>query len=989
MITRIEVTMTIPDTRASVLQRKFLANGFATGLVHVVDVYTLDKEFSQKELINIAALLTHPKTQKNGMNRALAPKEFAWAIEVGFLPGVTDNVATTAKEMIEDRLGKSFGKEEGVYTSKVIYLEKQLKENDVRKIADSLYNPLIERVIIKNSREYTKDHGMGKSVPKVHLTSQNNISHVNLNVDDMTLVEIGKLGIANTDGTRRGPLALDLSYLKAIQAYFKKKGRNPTDVELESLAQTWSEHCKHTIFSDSIDGAPQGLYRTYIKGATNRIIKNKSKRNFCVSVFTDNSGAIAFDRDYLITHKVETHNSPSALDPFGGAITGIVGVNRDAIGFGLGAKPIMNMYGFCVGNPNDTTVLYRDSVKTQPMLSPRRVLDGVVSGINAGGNCSGIPTPQGFVYFDSRYKGKPLVFAGTVGLIPKKVHGVKSHMKKARLGDLIVMIGGRVGLDGIHGATFSSEALNSGSPQGAVQIGDPITQKKLSDAVVNEARDLGLYTSITDNGAGGLSCSVAEMAKESGGCIVELSKVPLKYAGLSPWQIWISESQERMTLAVPSNKLGALQKLMKRRAVEATVIGTFTKSGRCIVEFDGKDVMDIDMKFLHDGLPKHTLHPVYESKMASAPVTPSNADYSQTLLLMLSRQNMASYSYISSQYDYEVQGTSVLKPLQGKGNVNGDSFVLCPLLNSRTGIVLSHSLYPSYGDVDMYHMAASTIDTAIRNVIAAGADPTKIALLDNFCWCSGNDPVRLGQLVRTVKSCYDYAVSYQTPFISGKDSMFNDFRGFDGNGNPISVSIPPTLLISAIGMVKDVVHSVSLDAKIPGDRVYLLGDTYDELGGSEYYSFLNETQGRSGFGKNVPHVDAKKNWKLYCALSRCITANYVASAQSVGRGGFAMAMAKTAIGGQLGIDINLPSLSEKIQRTDSSLFSESQGRILITVAPKNVKRFELLMRGNSITLLGEVTESSRVIVRDRDNNPVIDTTVETMQKSYEQTFKEY
>ena len=379
----------------------------------------------------------------------------------------------------------------------------------------------------------------------------------------------------------------------------------------------------------------------------------------------DNSGAIKFDDKYLITHKVETHNTPSALDPFGGSITGIVGVNRDTIGFGLGAKPVANFYGFCLADPKKDISLYKDSNLTQKMLSSRRIMDGVIEGVNSGGNCSGIPTPQGFLFFDERYRGKPLVFVGTVGLIPQKIKNKLSYIKKAKTGDYIVMIGGRVGKDGIHGATFSSEALHSGSPVTAVQIGDPITQKKLSDAIVKEARNMLLYNSITDNGAGGLSCSVAEMAKESGGCVVDLEKVPLKYSGLAPWEIWVSESQERMTLAVPLKNWKKFADLMEKRGVEATVIGEFTNSGKCVVRYNKKTIMDIDMQFLHNGLPKKILRTKYNPVQNREPIITQKNDYTKDLLVMLERQNIASYEFITDQYDYLVQGELVFSPLEG------------------------------------------------------------------------------------------------------------------------------------------------------------------------------------------------------------------------------------------------------------------------------------------------------------------------------------
>ncbi|MBI5614254.1 phosphoribosylformylglycinamidine synthase, partial [Candidatus Gottesmanbacteria bacterium] len=740
MIHRLLIDMTVPDTRAGYRKAHISSLGFPkVQRVRVVDVYTVEKQVTNTELKKIGSVLSSPVSQSVYVDTFFPNKSFDWAIEIGFLPGVTDNVATTAKECAADLLNFSFESSEGVYTSTLLFLTGSFSRLDVEKIALSFANPLIERVSIKSCDQYKKDRGMDAIVPRVNIVIAPHVDAVNINVPDAELVTIGKQGIKNGDGERRGPLALDLSSMKAIQKYFSDKGRNPTDVEVESIAQTWSEHCKHTIFSRPLDEISDGLYKHYIKRATEEIRRKLGKKDFCVSVFTDNSGAIAFDKNYLITHKVETHNSPSALDPFGGSITGIVGVNRDAIGFGLGAKPAANTYGFCFANSSDMTPLYKDKEKFHPLLSPKRIMDGVIAGVNSGGNCSGIPTPQGFLYVDPRYKGKPLVFVGTVGLIPNKK---RVYEKRAKPGDFIVMVGGRVGIDGIHGATFSSEALTSGSPATAVQIGDPITQKKLSDMLIKEARDMGLYTSITDNGAGGLSCSVAEMAKECGGFVVSLEKVPLKYPGLSPWQIWISESQERMTLSVPKSRWKKLKKLSERRGVEATVIGTFTKKSQCTVLYHKKIVMDMSMKFLHYGLPTVSQQSEWSVPKYKEPVLPQKKDLTDVFLQMVSRPNVSSFEWISSQYDHEVQGTSVLKPLQGRGRVNGDASVIRPVLTSRKGVALSQALYPNYSDIDTYTMAASSIDTAIRNLVTAGADPNKIALVDNFCWCSSKDPFR-------------------------------------------------------------------------------------------------------------------------------------------------------------------------------------------------------------------------------------------------------
>ncbi len=998
MTTRIEIFAKVIDTRAETRKKKFLKVSPKINNVFLADVYTIDKTFSEIELQKIASALANQVTQTTTTRHREEPQRrgdpqriaslplamtFDWAIEIGFLPGVTDNVASTAKETITDLLKKEFSDGENVYTSQVTFIEGKLTKTEALQLAQSLYNPLIQRMDLKSLADFKKDGGMDIVVPQVKLDKKPQVTKVNLNVTDEELIKIGKQGIANPDGTRRGPLALNLAYMQTIQEYFKKLGRNPTDIELESIAQTWSEHCKHTIFADPMDELQDGLYKTYIKKATEEIRKKKGKKDFCVSVFTDNSGAIAFDDEYLVTHKVETHNSPSALDPFGGAITGIVGVNRDALGFGLGAKPVANFYGYCFADPRIDIPLYKNKDKTQKMLSSRRIMDGVIDGVNAGGNQSGIPTPLGFVYFDERFRGKPLVFVGTVGLIPRKIKGKLSHVKQAKPGDYIVVIGGRVGKDGIHGATFSSEELSGGSPATAVQIGDPITQKKLSDTIVKEARDLLLYNSITDNGAGGLSCSVAEMGKESGGCEVALETVPLKYPGLDPWEIWISESQERMTLAVPPKNLKKFIDLMKRRGVEATVIGKFTNSKKCIVTYNKKTIMDIDLSFLHDGLPQRPIKTLATIAAYEDPKVASQKDLSKSLTEMLQRLNITSFEFISEQYDYIVQGNAVLGPLQGKGRVNGDTSVFRPLLNSQKGVIMSQGLYPTYSEIDPYRMSAAAIDTAIRNAVAAGANPDYLSLLDNFCWCSSTEPERLGQLKLAAKACYEYALLYETPYISGKDSMFNDFNGFDEKGNPIKISIPPTLLISSFGVIDDITKVVSLDAKFPGDLLYILGETHEELGGSEYFAIHN------GIGMTVPTVDAKKNKKLYQAVYTAIQKDLIASSISIGRGGLGVALAKKAIGGMLGLSINLQKLPGTLSRDDFALYSESQGRILVTISPKNKPAFEKLMQGNTYAEIGKVTKEQVLIVKGLKEKEVVNLHLEKAVTAYRETFKDY
>ena len=607
MPSRIEVASDLGVESSTVRNRIVNDLGLPVDTVKIIDVYTLDGELGEPELQRLGReLFADPVTQTFSVDKPLA-REFDWLIEVGYRPGVTDNVGRTASQAIRDITGR----EVDAYTSKQYLLRGDLTPYQVQRIAHELLaNDLIERVIVKPYNEWNPVEGTGVYVPKVTLDHDPQIGLLNLDVADEGLLRL----------SRKNVLALNLEEMKAIQTYFRRLGRKPTDAEVESLAQTWSEHCYHKIFKGEIAYHENGrvrridsLFKTFIQGATQEIRRRLGRRDWLVSVFSDNAGIIRLDKDFYLAFKVETHNSPSALDPYGGAITGIVGVNRDIIGVGLGAKPIANTDVFCFANPTYQREL------PERIRHPKRVFEGVREGVEHGGNKSGIPTVNGTIRFDSypfgtavengaiqSYMGKPLVYCGTVGIMPSQINGEDTSYKKANSGDLIVMAGGRIGKDGIHGATFSSESLHEGSPAAAVQIGDPITQKKMIDMLL-EARDLSLYTSITDNGAGGLSCSVGEMAKESGGAELYLEKAPLKYSGLDPWEILLSEAQERMTLAVPPENIERFLELARKHDVEASVLGNFTNLGYFRVKYGNEQVADLDLEFLHDGVPKRRM----------------------------------------------------------------------------------------------------------------------------------------------------------------------------------------------------------------------------------------------------------------------------------------------------------------------------------------------------------------------------------------------
>jgi len=926
--------------------------------VRVIDVYTIDKRMSRENLELVAEVpFTDPVIQKSSVGSPLAIEfKWDWLVEVGFRPGVTDNVGRTAREAISTFLGVNFKGDEAVYTSKQYLLRGELQKDDVERIArDLLANELIQRWTIVSNKKFNKRSGLRAYVPKVEIETEPKVKKISLKTTDQRLMKI----------SRDRTLALSLEEMKTIRDYFndpevvarRRKvglGRQPTDVELEALAQTWSEHCKHKIFNADIvyqEGSRQevvhSLFNTFIRRSTSRIRKMKGTKDFCLSVFVDNAGVIRFNDNWSLVMKVETHNSPSALDPYGGALTGIVGVNRDPFGTGRGAKLIFNTDVFCFASP-----FYNKQIPPR-LLHPKRVMEGVREGVEHGGNKSGIPTVNGSVYFDERFLGKPLVFCGTGAIMPAEICEKPGESKQAEVGDQIVMVGGRIGKDGIHGATFSSEGLHDQSPATAVQIGDPITQKRMTDFLLR-ARDLCLYNSITDNGAGGLSSSVGEMARDTGGCCIILDNAPLKYSGLHPWEILLSEAQERMTVSVPPEKIDEFLALSEKMNVESTVLGEFTDTGLFEVIYDDKTVAALEMDFFHDGVPKMKLKAKWKPVRFPEPRFPEPGDIAAVLARLLSRLNICSKEYFVRQYDHEVQGGSVVKPMVGLENDGpSDAAVVRPLLDSYEGVVIAHGLCPKYSDIDTYHMAANAIDEAVRNAVSVGGDVDHMAGLDNFCWC---DPIqskatpdghyKLAQLVRANKALYDVTVAYGIPCISGKDSMKNDYHIGD-----VKISIPPTLLFTVVGRIPDVRRCVTMDAKNPGDLVYLLGYSRDEMGGSEYFNEL-------GFvGNKVPRLEPDYNIELYRRLRDAMRANIVRSCHDLSDGGLAVALAETAFAGGYGISAYLSRVPyEGVERDDFVLFSESPGRLLVTVRPEHKTAFEERMVDSMYAEIGLVTK---------------------------------
>ncbi len=740
--------------------------------------------------------------------------------------------------------------------------------------------------------------------------------------------------------------ALNLEEMRAIQTYCDREQRDLTDMEFEMLAQTWSEHCVHKTFKAQVNVEQDGgndhaipatydhLFNQTIRAATKEI-----NAPWVRSAFKENAGIVDFDDQFELSFKVETHNHPSAIEPFGGANTGIGGVIRDVIG--VSAKPIASTDVLCFG-PQDL----RLEDLPEGVLHPRRIASGVVAGIEDYGNKMGIPTVNGAVWYDPGYTANPLVFCGSVGLAPRgsNPHGIKP-------GDRIILLGGKTGRDGLRGATFSSMAMDAqtGEVSGAsVQIGAPIVEKGLVD-VLMPARDRGLYHAITDCGAGGLSSAVGEMASECGGDI-QLDDVPLKYPGLVPWEIWLSEAQERMVVAVPAENIASLKTLCDLYDVALTDIGEFNASGRTRVFFGGKAVLDLDNDFLHNGLPQRRYTATLRSPLFKPGwKNPNNRnikiDFSMCLLKLLAHPNIASKEHIIRVYDHEVQGGTVVKPLCGvMRDGPSDGCVIKPAAGKgRQAFVLSAGVNPEYGKQAPYEMTQLVMDEAIRNTVSCGADPARTAVLDNFCWGDPTRPEVMGDLVLSAQACYDTAKRYGTPFISGKDSFNNEYLTSDD----LRQSIPPTLLISALGWMPDWEMAVTMDVKQAGDGLFLVGDFQPVFGGSHF----NLANPKVSVEEGVP-VCSPRNPEVYKAFHEAVKAGLVKACHDLSEGGLAVTAAEMMIAGRRGITLDLVDPDDPVRQ----LFGETSGCLLVEVSGDHLAAFQQIFENLPCRLLGHVEQ---------------------------------
>ncbi|AIZ62487.1 phosphoribosylformylglycinamidine synthase [Hymenobacter sp. DG25B] len=943
--------------------------GLNTGQVQSTALYTVRYPVTDQQLRDFAThCLQDPVLHDVALDEFRHNPAYKSYILVAKLPGVTDDEGISAQNALGDFLNEPLDTHtQHIFSKRLYFLEHELPESSLRQLAEDLLgNKMINRFEvgpIAQIRDYTPRPGGGAEsiTDTVRLLGLSDEELVKLSKDNLyalNLVEMQAIRDAFDD-----PVTVAMREWHGMT-------EDPTDCEMEIIAQTWSEHCKHKEFSARIHYWNHetderewidGLFKTYIKDATAEVDRQlrANGNDWLIKVFSDNAGAVRINPESLFVWKVETHNSPSAIDPYGGAITGILGNNRDPLATGIGgARLLFNTNVLCFGNPEFSGTLLSNQ------LHPRRIFEGVRKGIEDGGNKSGVPTVNGAIVFDDRYAGKPLVYCGTGAVMPMQLAGHDSWEKKIDAQDRIIMAGGRVGKDGIHGATFSSIELDETSPATAVQIGSPITQKLAMDFLILATRR-GLIKCSTDNGAGGLSSSIGELATISGGAVVELEKVPLKYPGLRPWEIFVSESQERFSLAVEPAKLDELMALGQEMEVELTDIGYFTSDGFLDVRFDGESVAHLHMHFLHEGVPRKVLEAEWSKPQASEPALPADLDYTDVLSRLLGSLNICSRESVIRQYDHEVKGRTIIKPLMGAtGQAPQDAAVVRFNFESWEGVAVSNGILPRFGDIDAYDMSAGAFDEAVRQIIAVGGklpnltygDGNFWSVNDNFCVPdSVYDPIgnpdgkqKLAKLVRMCQALRDATAAYCIPLTSGKDSMKNDFKA-DG----VKISVPPTVLYSMTAKIEDVRHTITSDFKQADDVVYLLGETYDELGGSEFYQLLGE------LGANVPQVRFAEAKALYTLMGEANDKKLIQSCHDLSDGGLAVALAEATFGYGFGAAIELPNSGLSVT---AQLFSESHSRFVATVAPEDVVAFEQHF-GSRATCLGRVTQDGQLTVK--------------------------
>ncbi len=863
-------------------------------------------------------------------------------IEIGLKPGVTNTERDSIIKAVQD-LGI---KELKIQTSKAYTFYGKIEKGKIKKIADKiLFNKTVERILADPASIFKS-----RSPQKLKVES--------IPIRNLSLKKL-------LDLSHQRLLFLSKEELIKIKRHFQKLYRDPTDCEIEILAQTWSEHNFHKTFKAKIRIGKK-IKNSFIERIkkTTDIINHKD----AMVVFSDNAGIVSFDKKYAISAKTETHNSPSAIEPYGGSATGVGGVFRDIAGSGLGAKNIAALDIFCFGYPN---MPYKQVLPG--CLHPKRIMQKCIQGVKDYGNRMGIPTVNGSLSFASKYRAKPVVLVGAVGVLPKK-YVLKKNLHK---GDLIVTVGGKTGRDGIHGATFSSGEMTKKTEmdaQSAVQIGNPIEEKRMFDALL-VARDKNLLKFITDCGGGGYSSAIGELAKDVG-LKIDLSQIPLKYEGLMPWEIWLSESQERMVIVIDRKNWPKFKNICQMFNTKSSIIGSITGDKKLKLFYHDEIVADLSMSFLHGGVPQKILKAKFPKKSGKKQKKhKTNFVLKSVVAKILSHPNVASKEEIVRRYDHEVQGRLILKPFIGKNlDAPSDSSIIKPVFDSYKGVAIAHGLNTRVSQIDPFWGGIYAVDECLRNLVVSGVDPSKIFLLDNFIFPKPDNPYVLGDLDYAVDGICLAAKLFKAPFISGKDSLSGTYV----NGKQ-RIDVPPTICISGVGIVPDIRKSISSDFKKDGNLIVLFGEVNEKLSGSifdEIYKFK---------GDKIPKFNLKKALRLYNFFYNLLKKDLIFSAHDVSEGGLFVSLVEMCFGNNFGAKLNIPA---GLKDASSFLFSESGGRIVAEIEEKNLTKIKKLARGINIKVLGTISLDGRITINSGEKTWYKEN-ITTLKNIWKSTFQKY
>ncbi|MBN2111913.1 hypothetical protein JW707_02315 [Candidatus Woesearchaeota archaeon] len=1016
----------IKSDTVSFLEQQLREVGVDNARAFSTQIYTLaGDDFDEEQLKKVAALVHHDITQDSFINTPIeTEKEWKFAIKVDFKPGVTDNAA----RVLYKDLGLVDVKDCAVYTSVVHYVDGGFDSNLVEQLERVASNPQIHNITILNKVDFEVQSGFDHTIAPVELGERPNFFEIDLG--SMTLEELlktGKLGTLNLDlvtpdmsedkkdKLRGGTLSLKEDYMRAILDYSLSekntciKGRKKgvlTDTELEVLAQMWSEHCRHSLYNAAIPESEEGIFTHYIKNPTLNVLKKKP--HLGVSIYHDNSGVFDFNDKWLVFVKNETHNSPSALDPFGGAITGIVGVNRDPAGTGIGGEVIGNFLFYFLGHPEDKRRYFKrrlvkvgDEWETvtdekewksarekgldwkveELLLNPKQIFDGVVRGVEEGANQMGIALNLGMCNNHDNYNGKPIVGVGSWGRAPKEIKGLLTHEKHIDVGDRLYVLGGRAGRDGIHGATFSSEALSTKSPATAVQIGDPYTQRKMFEALL-ELRDEGYIKFVTDLGAGGICCASLEMAKETGGLELDLDKLLIKYSGMTATELFLNESQERMAIAVDEKNKDAIEAILRKHEVEFSDIGMFTDSGRAVVSARGEEVVNLDMDFIHHGFPKRSLNPAEyrisedEKQRMEKLLGEKRTEIAYSLDLvdnydliefidMLKRPNFRGVDRFTDKMDSTVKGLWGQHCVQGRGRISTST--ACTLVDEESpeGLIQSYGHTERQSYIDSELMGKNAFLRSIGNNIAMGGRLDHMVATDQALWQSSDDPKYQQMLIEANRGMAKVIEGCEIPVISGKDSMYNQAVIYDEDGNVVRRGVFPTLLMTTFAKIDNAADIVTIDAKEEGDLVYVVGSsTKADMGGSEYMNMYSEMVGEDLYLGKVSDENIEEVFDTFKRVNEAQKKGYLQSSNYVEAGGLMTAIRETAMAGERGIEIDLENVHHEAKiNTPEIMYGETEGRFLVTIKAENREEFERLFAGKC-SRIGTVKGKDLYVKRD-------------------------